>query len=189
MDHLETWLDDRIPGLFARIATIRDASDTTDDVVSDALTAVWNLPGSNRIDPSATPPHIPGFNTWDEVVGICRRVAISWPDLAASGGVSDAKTVRTYHAAAERLLPDLVDSVIAAGELRISVDASDLLFRADALTVRAHLANEMLAALRDGWRWMQCSYCGGWHRIQRARDTSYCSNRCKTAAHRERQTV
>ncbi|WP_170451249.1 hypothetical protein [Ruegeria arenilitoris] len=188
MENLETWLDDQIPGLFARIATLRDASGTDDQTVCEALTAMWNLPGSNRMDPSATPPHIPGFNTWDEVIGICRRVAISWPVLAASGGVDDDATVRTYHAAAQRLLPDLVDAVIGAGELRIGIDPSDLLYTARPITLRAHLANEMLFALRDGWRWMQCDHCGAWHRIQRTRDTSYCSNRCKTAAHRARQT-
>ncbi|WP_170427315.1 hypothetical protein [Ruegeria arenilitoris] len=179
MDHDETWLSTEIPGLFARIATLNADPD-------GLLEAFDQQPGRNMTDPGATPAHVPNWTTWAEVTKTCQRVAVGFPELAADGGVTDPATVKAYRQAAEMLVPDLVDAVMSVGELQISVDRSDLLFTARPVSLRAHLANEMLFALRDGWKFAQCAQCGAWHRYRRTRDVYMCSTRCRVAAHRER---
>ncbi|NOD62187.1 MULTISPECIES: hypothetical protein [unclassified Ruegeria] len=176
MTHPETWADQAIPGLFARIATGQMDPDSA-----------FGPPGRNLDEPLKDAPFIPQFNDWPEVTKTCQMVAASFPELAADGGVTDADQIVRYREYADRITPTLMNAVIQSQELHLSVDPKDMLFIATPLTVRAHLANEMLSAVRDGWNFMQCDHCGAWHRIRRTRPVSMCSNRCKTAAHRARQ--
>ncbi|NOD75818.1 MULTISPECIES: hypothetical protein [unclassified Ruegeria] len=177
MKFVETRTDQAIPGLFARIAT--DRMD---------LDSAFGPPGRNLDEPLKDAPFIPQFNDWPEVTKTCQMVAASFPELAADGGLKDPDQIARFQEHAQRIVPTLMNAVIQSQELHLSVDPKDMLYIATPLTVRAHLANEMLMAVRDGWKFMQCDHCGAWHRIQRTRSASYCSGRCKAAAHRARHT-
>ncbi len=183
--NLETWLDREVPGLFARVANTGAPPVFDDDEMVDALGLAFASPGYRLDNPVVKPAKMEGFEDWQDVIDACRIAAMTFSAIR-----EDADPERLYNDDFVGLLhPWVAEQVTQAsrvGEIRWSM-LDDLSLKPQPLTIRAHLFLEISEAVRDGWRFYRCAQCGGWHRIKRARDFSYCSRRCQNAANRERQ--
>ena len=153
------WFDRATPGLFARFADVDDAA-----FLEEHLGPI----GASWLDPAAPPPGVPRMNSSAEAIEPCRRIAASFRTIAdARGPVSDADYQREFKEQARLIGSLLAGHILAAGEVSLTL-GQDLNLQGDPLTMRAHLVMEMVAAIRDEWRWSSCDYCGAWHRIRRA---------------------
>jgi hypothetical protein len=172
-----SWLDSDTPGLFARIAEIGDA-DFLEEFVGPIVAYA----------PGEPIPAVPQMNSWAEAIVSCRRIAASFPEIARAEEVpSDRAFVHHFLDQARKQVVQMTNNVISAGEISISL-GDDLLLRSNPHSRRAWLVGEMTNALREGWRFSQCSWCEGWHRIRRARPEGrgFCSRRCITAERQAR---
>ena len=162
------WLDPTTRGLFCRLA---DAGERPD------LEAAFG---------PVPPARWPGMESWEGIVNACQRVSMSIENVALEAGAKPVD-VRMHQDASAEIVRTLALSGLAAGEL-VPIIGEDLAPALRPVSARAMIALEMLTAVREGWRMLRCDSCGGWHSFIRAPtgSTSYCTARCRVAAHAER---
>lgn len=153
----EHWASDA-PGIFARVAEL-DAEEAE------------RLFGP--VAPADAKP-LTLANDWTEVLQFARTAAGYFEEMSP-GTVDCHKRNDAQKRLATRVTRTLLHGCMANGEYEVNIDR-DLDLHVAALSFRAALVGEAAQAIRQGWSFRRCTYCGGWHRVVRSRHgASFCS--------------